>query len=143
MASVDVTADVPLSPQEAWNQVSELSKLGDWLALHEAWRSDVPDELTVGTTVEGIVRVKGMRNRVKWTVTTSDPPRQLALSGVGKGGTKFELQFTVRSKGDGSVLGVRLDLSGRPFFGPLGSGVARAVKGDAQQSLKRFGELYG
>ena len=144
MASVDLTADVPLSPQEAWIHVSDLSKLGDWLVVHEAWRGDVPDELTVGTTVEGIARVKGMRNRVKWTVTTSDPPRQLALSGVGKGGTKFELQFTVRPKAEeGSVLGVRLDLSGRPFFGPLGSGVARAVKGDVQQSLRRFAELYG
>ena len=64
--------------------MSEVSTLGDWLVLHEAWRSDVPDELAVGTTVEGIVRVKGMRNRVKWTVVTWDPPRQLALSGVGK-----------------------------------------------------------
>ena len=143
MASVDLTADVPLSPQEAWIHVSDRQA---WrLALvHEAWRGDVPDELTVGTTVEGIARVKGMRNRVKWTVITSDPPRQLALSGVGKGGTKFELQFTVRPKAEeGSVLGVRLDLSGRPFFGPLGSGVARAVKGDVQQSLRRFAELYG
>ena len=68
MASVDLTADVPLSPQEAWIHVSDLSKLGDWLVVHEAWRGDVPDELTVGTTVEGIARVKGMRNRVKWTV---------------------------------------------------------------------------
>ncbi len=143
MASVDLTADVPLSPQEAWKHVSDLSKLGDWLVVHEAWRGDVPDELTVGTTVEGVARVKGMRNRVKWTVTTSDPPRQLALSGVGKGGAKYELHFTVRPKADGSVLGVRLDLGGRPFFGPLGSGVALAVKGDVQQSLTRFAELYG
>ena len=143
MASVELTADVPLSPQDAWEHLSDVTKLGDWLVVHEAWRGDVPDELTVGTTVDGIVRVKGMRNRVKWTVTTWDPPRQLALSGVGKGGTKYELHFTVRPKADGSVLGVRLNLSGRPFFGPLGSGVARAVKADLQQSLTRFAELYG
>jgi hypothetical protein len=76
-------------------------------------------------------------------VVTWDPPRQLALSGVGKGGTKYELHFTVRPKADGSVLGMRLNLSGRPFFGPLGSGAARAVKADVQQSLIRFAELYG
>ena len=52
MANLDLTADVPLSPQDAWEHVSEVSKLGDWLVLHEAWRSDVPDELAVGTTVE-------------------------------------------------------------------------------------------
>lgn len=143
MAGVDVSGDVPLNPQDAWTHVSNLSTLGDWLSIHEGWRSDLPTDLSVGTTVEGVARVKGMRNRVAWTVTKSDPPRQLALSGAGKGGTKFDLQFTINPRGDGSTLAVKVEFSGRPFFGPIGSGVARAVKGDVEQALKKFVELYG
>jgi uncharacterized protein YndB with AHSA1/START domain len=142
MASVDVEADVPLSPQEVWDHVSDLSKLGDWLVLHEAWRGEVPEELTVGTNIEGVVRAKGMRNRVRWTVTQADPPRRLELTGTGKGGTKFQFRFTIKPQDQGSALQLHAELGGRALFGPIGSAAARAAKGDIQGSLERFVELH-
>ncbi|OBJ62707.1 hypothetical protein A9W94_11675 [Mycobacterium asiaticum] len=39
MASVELSADVPISPQDTWDHVSELSELGEWLVIHEGWRS--------------------------------------------------------------------------------------------------------
>ena len=143
MAAVDVTADVPMSPQEMWDRVSDLSDLGDWLVIHEGWRSELPEELTEGVQVVGVARAKGFRNRVTWTVTTWDPPRQLALSGSGMGGAKYAVTLTVRVTEDGSALGLRLELGGRPLFGPVGAAAARAVKGDVQKSLKLFVERYG
>ncbi len=143
MAAVDVTADVPMSPQDMWDRVSDLSDLGDWLVMHEGWRSELPDELTEGVQVVGVARAKGFRNRVTWTVTTWDPPRQVALSGSGKGGAKYAVMLTVRATEEGSALGLRLELGGRPLFGPVGSAAARAVKGDVQKSLKLFVERYG
>ncbi|OBF03235.1 hypothetical protein A5730_22390 [Mycobacterium sp. ACS4054] len=143
MAAVDLTADVPMSPQEMWDRVADLSDLGDWLVLHEAWRSELPEELGEGVQVVGVARAKGFRNRVTWTVTTWDPPHQVALSGSGKGGAKYAVTLTVRGGQDGSTLGLRLELGGRALFGPVGSAAARAVKGDVQKSLKNFVELYG
>lgn len=142
MAAVEMTADVPLSPQDTWDHVSDLSELGEWLVMHEAWRGELPDELTEGTQIEGVARAKGMRNRVTWTVTKWDPPNELALSGSGKGGTKYGVTLTVGPEEDGSTLGLRLELAGRALFGPLGSAAARAVKGDVEQSLKQFVERY-
>jgi hypothetical protein len=142
MAAVEMTADVPIGPQDTWDRVSDLSQLGEWLVMHEAWRGELPDELTQGTQIEGVARAKGMRNRVTWTVTTWDPPNELELSGSGKGGTKYGVRLTVRPKEDGSVLGLRLELGGRALFGPVGSAAARAVRGDVDQSLKRFIERY-
>lgn len=142
MAAVEMTADVPISPQDTWSHVSDLSELGEWLVMHEGWRGEVPDKLTAGTKIEGVARAKGMRNRVTWTVTTWNPPNELALSGSGKGGTKYGVRLTVRANGDGSELGLRLELGGRALFGPLGSAAARAVKGDVEQSLKRFVDRY-
>lgn len=143
MAAVDMTADVPMSPQEMWDHVSDLSELGDWLVMHEGWRSDLPEELGEGAQVVGVARAKGFRNRVTWTVTKWDPPRQVALSGSGKGGAKYSVTLTVQQANAGSILGLRLELGGRPLFGPVGAAAARAVKGDVQKSLKQFVELYG
>jgi Polyketide cyclase / dehydrase and lipid transport len=111
--------------------------------LHEGWRSELPDEITEGTEIVGVARSKGLRNRVTWTVTTWEPPHQVALSGSGKGGAKYAVTLTVRPTKQGSALGLRLELGGRPLFGPVGSAAARAVKGDVEKSLKQFVELYG
>lgn len=143
MAAVDMTADVPMSPQRMWDQVSDLSDLGAWLVMHEGWRSELPDELGEGTKVIGVARAKGFRNRVTWTVTKWDPPHEVAMSGAGKGGAKYAVTLTVRSAGEGSTLGLRLELGGRALFGPVGAAAARAVKGDVQKSLRNFVELYG
>lgn len=143
MAAVDMTADVPMSPQQMWDHVSDLSELGDWLVMHEGWRSELPEELGEGAQVVGVARAKGFRNRVTWTVTKWDPPHQVELSGSGKGGAKYSVTLTVQKASAGSTLGLRLELGGRPLFGPVGAAAARAVKGDVQKSLKQFVELYG
>ena len=143
MAAVDMAAEVPISPQQMWDRVSDLSNLGDWLVLHEGWRSELPDELSEGTQVVGVARAKGLRNRVTWTVTSWEPPHQVALSGSGKGGAKYAVTLTVQPTQQGSALGLRLELGGRALFGPVGSAAARAVKGDVEKSLKQFVELYG
>jgi hypothetical protein len=143
MAAVDMTADVPMAPRDAWDRVSDLSHLGEWLVMHEGWRGDLPDEIAEGTEIVGVARSKGLRNRVTWTVTAWDPPHEVAMSGSGKGGTKYGVRLTVRPAKDGSTLGLRLELGGRPLFGPVGSAAARAVKGDVEKSLKQFVELYG
>ena len=143
MASVDMTADVPMSPQKMWDHVSDLSDLGEWLVMHEGWRSELPDELAEGIQVVGVARAKGFRNRVTWTVTTWNPPHRVALSGSGKGGAKYSVTLTVRATDEGAALGLRLELGGRALFGPVGSAAARAVKGDVQKSLEQFVELYG
>jgi Polyketide cyclase / dehydrase and lipid transport len=143
MAAVDMAADVPISAQQMWDHVSDLSNLGDWLVLHEGWRSELPDELREGTQVVGVARAKGLRNRVTWTVTSWEPPHQVALSGSGKGGAKYAVTLTVQPTQQGSALGLRLELGGRALFGPVGSAAARAVKGDVEKSLKQFVELYG
>ena len=143
MAAVDVKADMPMSPQAMWEHVSDLSELGEWLVMHEAWRSELPAELSKGTQVVGVARAKGLRNRVMWTVTTWDPPHRVALSGSGKGGAKYTVTLTVSPTTKGSNLGVRLELGGRALFGPVGAAAARAVKGDVEKSLKQFVQLYG
>ena len=63
--------------------------------MHQGWRCELPDELEVGTTLVGVAGVKGMRNRVTWTVRELDAPTLLAVTGDGVGGTKYGLRMTV------------------------------------------------
>lgn len=75
MAKLELSRDLTLSPGQAWAHVSNLAELGDWLSLHQGWRSALPDELAVGTTLVGVAGAKGMRNRVSWTVRKYEPRR--------------------------------------------------------------------
>ncbi|MFD4291602.1 SRPBCC family protein [Rhodococcus sp. NPDC058505] len=143
MAKLKVSVAVPLTPEVAWEKASDLGEFDKWLSIHEAWRCELPAELSTGTTAESVVSVKGLRNRVRWTITDYAPPRSLALKGDGKGGVKVGLVLSVTPKDAGSEVGLLIDLGGAPLFGPIGSGVARALKGDIESSLRTFVALYG
>ena len=104
---------------------------------------DLPDTLAECTTLQSVVSVKGMRNRVTWTIVELDAPHHVVLKGTGKGGTKFSMRLAVAASGDGSTLSMKIDLGGAPLFGPIGSGVARALHGDLQSSLDTFARRYG
>ena len=121
---------------------ADLSSLGDWMTMHQGWRSEVPEVIEVGTTVVGVAGAKGMRNRVTWTVRQFDPPTALSVSGEGVGGTRYTLSMKVDSTDEGCTFTVRMDLGGAPLFGPIGSAAARAVKGDIDRSIKEFERLY-
>lgn len=142
MAKLELSRGLTLSAEKAWEHASDLSTLGDWLQMHEGWRGDVPSELTVGTTLVGVAGAKGMRNRVTWTVRELDPPRLLAITGDGVGGAKYALRMVVTPTDTGCTFDFRLELGGRPLFGPIGAAAARAVKGDIERSIKRFETLY-
>ena len=143
MAKLELSRELSLSPQQAWEHVSNLDELGDWLVMHEGWRSDVPAKLSVGTTLVGVAGAKGMRNRVTWTIRRFDPPELLEVTGKGVGGTKYGLTMRVKPTSSGSAFAVTIDLGGPPLFGPIGAVAARAVKGDIERSIERFEELYG
>jgi uncharacterized protein YndB with AHSA1/START domain len=142
MAKLELTRKLSLPPEQAWAHVSDLSKLGDWLQLHQGWRSELPEQLAVGTTIVGVAGAKGMRNRVTWTVHEFDPPRSLEITGDGVGGAKYALTMTVAPIDTGSAFTVKIELGGRPLFGPIGAAAARAVKGDIERSIERFETLY-
>lgn len=142
MAKLKLSGDVPMSPEVTWAKLSDLSQLQSWMALHEGWRGPVPEKLTLGAQLGGVVIAKGMRNRVTWTVKSFEPPRRMSLTGAGKGGTKYGFDLSVAPNGTGSTLTLEFELGGWPLMGPIGSGVAMAVKGDLERSLERFKTLY-
>ena len=86
--------------------------------MHEGWRSELPSDLRVGTTIIGVAGAKGMRNRVTWTIRELDPPRLIGITGDGVGGTKYALKMSVKPTKSGCSFTVKIDLGGRRCSGP-------------------------
>lgn len=142
MAKLSVSVDVPLAPEKAWESASDLSRFKEWLTIHRVWRSTLPETIDKGTIVESIVEVKGMPNRIKWTIVHFKPPEAMTLNGEGVGGVKVKLIGKVKPSGDGSTVTFDVHLGGPALFGPIGMVVAAALKGDIRESLNRFKSVF-
>jgi carbon monoxide dehydrogenase subunit G len=142
VAKLSVSVDVPLPPETAWACASDLSRYREWLTIHRVWRSKPPETLEKGTVVESIVEVKGMANRIKWTIVAFKPPEAMTLNGDGRGGVKVKLIGKVTPSGEGSTVTFDLHLGGPALFGPIGVVVAGALKGDIRESLNRFKSVF-
>jgi carbon monoxide dehydrogenase subunit G len=145
MAKLSVSVEVPLPPEQAWQHASDLSRYKEWLTIHRVWRSKLPETLDKGTVVESIVEVKGMPNRIRWTIVHFKPPESMTLNGAGVGGVKVKLIGKVRpheSDADSSVVTMDVHLGGPALFGPIGMIVAAALRGDIQESLQKFKTVF-
>ena len=142
MAKLSVSVDVPLSPEQAWEAASDLSRFKEWLSIHKMWRSELPETLGKGTEIESIVEVKGMLNRVHWTIVNYKPPESMTLNGNGVGGVKIKLIARVKPVADGASVQLDIHLGGPALFGPIGMVVAGALKSDIRQSLDQFKKVF-
>jgi carbon monoxide dehydrogenase subunit G len=142
MAKLSVSVDVPMPPEKAWECASDLSRYKEWLSIHRVWRSKLPETLEKGTVVESIVEVKGMPNRIKWTIVHFKPPEAMTLNGDGRGGVKVKLIGKVKPSGEGSTVTFDVHLGGPTLFGPIGMVLAGALKGDIRESLDKFKSVF-
>jgi hypothetical protein len=145
VAKLSVSVDVPLPPEHAWAAASDLSRYKEWLTIHRMWRAKLPETLEKGTQLESIVEVKGMLNRVRWTIVNFKPPQAMTLDGNGKGGVKVKLIAKIKQAEhhpEASTVTLDLHLGGPALFGPIGMVVAGALKGDIRDSLNKFKTIF-
>jgi carbon monoxide dehydrogenase subunit G len=142
MAKLSVSVDVPLPPEKAWECASDLSRYKEWLSMHRAWRSKLPETLDKGARIDSIVEVMGMPNRIHWTIVHYKPPQAMTLNGDGRGGVKVKLMAKVTPSDEGSTVTFDIHLGGPALFGPIGMLVAGALKSDIRESLDRFKAVF-
>jgi carbon monoxide dehydrogenase subunit G len=142
VAKLSVSVDVPLPPEKAWECASDLSRYKEWLSIHRVWRSKLPETLQKGAVVESIVEVKGMPNRITWTIVNYKPPEAMTLNGEGRGGVKVKLIGKVKPAAGGSTVTFDVHLGGPALFGPIGMVVAGALKSDIRDSLNKFKSVF-
>jgi hypothetical protein len=141
VARVDVSTSSDLSPQSAWKLASDLSRFGDWMTIFGGWRSRVPSTIEKGSRVSSLIKVKGFRNVIHWTITQYDEPKAIELAGSGRAGVRITVAMKVTDNNPGSTFRLSADLSGGLLNGPLGRLVARIIKSDVRRSVGNLAAL--
>jgi len=141
VARVDVSTSSDLSPQSAWKLASDLNRFGDWMTIFGGWRSRVPSTIEKGTCISSLIKVKGFRNVIHWTVTQYDEPKAVELAGRGRGGIRITVAMKVTDNDPGSTFRLTADLSGGLLNGRLGRLVARIIKSDVRRSVGNLAAL--
>ena len=141
MAQVNVSTSSRLSPQSAWKLASDLSRFGDWMTIFGGWRGKMPQVIEKGTCVSSLIKVKGFRNVIHWTVTQYDEPKAIELSGRGRGGVAITVAMRVTDDDPGSTFNLTADLGGGLLNGRLGRLVARMITSDVRKSVNNLASL--
>ena len=141
MAQVDVSTSSDLSPESAWKLASDLSRFGDWMTIFGGWRGEVPETIEKGTCVSSLIKVKGFRNVIHWTVTQYDEPKAIEISGRGRGGVKITVAMKVSGNHPGSTFDLTATIGGGVLNGPVGALVARMIRSDVRKSVCNLAAL--
>ncbi len=141
MARADVSTSSDLDPAAAWKLASDLGRFGEWMTIFGGWRGEVPSTIEEGTRVSSLIKVKGFRNVINWTVTRYEEPKSVELQGRGRGGIRIAVALTVTDKGDGSTFHLTADLAGGVLGGPIGKLVARVLRSDVRKSVTNLAAL--
>ncbi len=143
MGSIEKSASFPVSPEKLWAVVGDPNRFGDWLNMHQKWKSDVPAELKVGDTIVEVVSVMNMPNTISWTVEEYDAGKHVKLAGTGMAGVKIAISVNVSGDGEGSTLDLKTDFEGQMLVGAIGAAVEKAGLTDLEASLAKLTELLG
>jgi len=122
MARVDVSTSTDVEPSSVWKLASDLPRFDEWMTIFGGWCGSVPSTIEEGTRVSSLVRVKGFRNVIHWTVTRYDEP-------------------TVSANHPGSTLDLTAELNGGVLSGPIGKLVARVLRSDVRASVCNLAAL--
>lgn len=143
MAQARVSGTLPVTPEQAWTLLSDLARFGEWLTIHDEWKSDIP-QLGVGVRVTQQLTVMGMANVVEWTVDHFDPPTELRISGTGLVGAQIAFTLgVVPAAGDASTVSIDAEFTGQIMQGAIGAAVEKNAGVELEKSLVNLQSLIG
>jgi hypothetical protein len=141
MATVDVAVSSNLSPERAWALASNLRRFDEWLTIFNGWRSEIPEQIEVGTCVSSCIKVKGVRNIIHWRVTRYDEPKLIEMVGRGRPGICIRLCVHIEDTPGGTNFHVVADLSGGVLNTWVGNFVAKVIASDVRKSVSNLAAL--
>ena len=134
--SIELVADAPA----VWGRLVDLANMGTWVASHAGFVGGAPQSVAPGTEYTERIKVLGMPNDVRWTISTLEDGRRFAQEGRGPMGISIDAEYLVEPIADGSRLTISQGFSGGALFAVKGQ-LEREVKGAQESSLAKFKEL--
>jgi carbon monoxide dehydrogenase subunit G len=140
MAEAHVSGELPLSQDDAWKLLSDLSRFDEWMTIHDSWKSEIP-ELTVGAKVTEQLTVMGMTNVIEWTIDEYAPPASLRISGAGLAGAQIAFTLSVAAAGAQSTVSIDAEFTGQMMVGAIGDAVQKNATVELEKSLAKLQEI--
>ncbi|RJQ76010.1 SRPBCC family protein [Pseudonocardiaceae bacterium YIM PH 21723] len=141
MVNVNISREFAASPDAVWAKLADLEGRKDWLTIHKGWKSDTSVEPSVGAQLSEVVVLMGMANKIDWTVTAYEPPKQVAMQGTGMAGVKVQMTMVCEPTDTGSKITIDSQYEGQMIVGPIGMAVAKNSKAELEKSLDNFAKL--
>ena len=141
MGTIEKSATFPVSPEKLWAVVGEPDRFGDWLNMHQKWKSEVPAELKKGDVIVEVVSVMNMPNTISWTVEEYEPGKTVTLAGTGMAGVKISMTAAVSGDESSSTLDLTTSFEGQMLVGAIGAAVEKAGLADLDASLAKLTAL--
>jgi len=141
MAQVTATVEFAAAPEKVWAFMSTPQRFGEWLTIHQDWRGELPEELSVGTKLTEIVSVMGMANKIEWTVQEYAPASSVRICGTGMAGVQVSFTLSVRPTDTGCAARIDAEFTGQLVVGAIGAAVEKSSKKELDASLAKLAEL--
>ncbi len=141
MAQVNANVEFPAPPEKVWAVMSDPRRYEEWLTIHQSWRGELPEVLSVGAKLTEIVTVMGMANKIEWTVEEYAAPSRVKISGTGMAGVQVSFTLSVEPSGVGSKAAIDAEFSGQMVVGAIGVAVEKQSKKELDASLAKLAEL--
>ncbi|MEJ2578087.1 MAG: SRPBCC family protein [Kineosporiaceae bacterium] len=138
--SVTSRIEVAADPAAVWAVVSDLTRLGEWSPSHLGLTGPAPSPVVEGSEYTEKLRVLGMPNEIRWTVSTLEPGRRIVQDGQGPMGISVHGEYIVEASGDGAVVTLEQSFSGATLVAIRGQ-LEREVQGIQDTALERLREL--
>ena len=141
---VEESIDLPAPPEEVFDVLLDLDRLGDWVTAHRSIAEGPSGSLAEGSTFRQKLRVGGVPFSVRWEVTRLDRPRLVEWRGEGPGGSDALVRYELTAQDSGSCFDYVNEF--RLPGGKLSAAAGRAVgegraRKEARRSLENLCEL--
>ncbi|MGI8414453.1 MAG: SRPBCC family protein [Solirubrobacteraceae bacterium] len=145
MSTVQAKINIRAPVQIVWETVMDPDRLGDWVTIHRSLTDASPHQLRKGSTMEQVLRMRGVSFRVRWTLVDVRPPRHAEWKGHGPAGSCAWIRYQLSGEDDGSTAFEYMNEFTAPG-GRLGNVASRMIVGaaserESQESLKRLKAL--
>ncbi len=142
MAKIEVSIDIPRSPETVWDDVQQLETHVEWMADAERIDFEGEQRRGVGTTMRVLTKVGPLQTTDVIRVVSWDPPHTIGVrhEGLVTGEGEFQL---VPAKSGTRFVWVEELMMPWYFGGPLGAWVAKPVLAAVwRRNLKRLAARF-
>ena len=94
--------DLPAAPEEVFELLLDVERLGDWVTAHRSISEPPQAPLAEGSTFRQKLRVGGVPFEVRWEVTRLERPRIVEWRGEGPGGSDALVRYSLAGDDSGT-----------------------------------------